>query len=237
MVETPEAQRPMRDELHPRRFLHRICILGMTAASLLPIGCASMMHHLTEEAPVIDVAIYRRAEVDRAAHLEGEVGRLREDLRQAEEALVLAESGLRGSHSRADAVSSLAEARIEIERAAILTPWRWDAIDEARGKLREADSQIQEGHFGAALFFVYRSTRISELLEREARMVRDRPGTRYVRVRRAHLRRGPSTSDPVVGVLTEGTPVFPEREREGWTLVRVSSGSVGWVHQSLLRAE
>ena len=230
----------MRDELHPRRSPHLICILGITVASFLPMGCASEMQPQGlrdyREAPVIDVAIYRRAEVDRASRLEAEVKRLRVDLRQAEEAIVLAESGLRGSHSRADAVSSLAEARIQVERAATVAPWRGGMIAEALGKLGEADSQIQEGHFGAALFFVYRSNRIAELLEREARMVRDQSDTQYVRVRGVNLRAGPSTSDRVLGVLSQGTPVFPERREEAWTLVRVASGSVGWVHQSLLRA-
>lgn len=224
----------MRDELRARRSLRRICVLAGVLASLLPIGCASLGED--PEAPLIDSAIYRRAEVDRASQLEAEVERLRADLRQAEEALVLAESGLRGNHTRADAVSSLAEARIQVERAASLAPWRGSAIAEARGKLEEADRQVQEGRFGAALFFVYRSTRIAELLEREAKRVSRRPGTRYVRAPQANLRAGPSTSEPVVGVLSQGTPVFPERQKDAWSLVRVTSGSVGWVHQSLLRA-
>lgn len=179
--------------------------------------------------------MYRRAEVERIERLEAEVERLRADLRQAEEALVLAESGLRGTHSRADAVSSVAEARIQVERAASLAPWRKQAIAEARAKLDEADRQIAVGHFGAALFFVYRAGRLGEQLEQEAEGVRRRPGTLYVRAERVNLRAGPSTDDEVVDVLTEGTPVFPERTRPPWTLVRVGSGSVGWVHRNLLR--
>lgn len=205
-------------------------------ACFLHFGCASEPTP-PQGTPSIDTAIYRRAEVDRAAQFEAEIERLRADLRQAEEALVLAESGLRGSHSRADAVSSIAEARIQVERAASLAPWRGGAVQEARSKLDVADNQISEGHFGAALFFVYRATRIAELLEREAQTVSERPGTQYVRVRRVNLRAGPSTGEAVVGVLSEGTPVFPERRQDPWTLVRVTSGSVGWVHQSLLRSE
>jgi hypothetical protein len=214
------------------RAARAFCCFGAVCAALLPIACTS-----SPEPPVIDVAVYRRAEVDRAEQLEIEVARLRADLRQAEEALVLAESGLRGSHSRADAVSSLAEGRIGVERAARLAPWRAEMVDEARQKLDEADNQIQQGHFGAALFFVYRASRIAELLERESRAATDRPGTLYVRVPKVNLRAGPSMEEQVVGVLEEGTPVFPERTRNPWTLVRVTSGSVGWVHHSLLRAE
>jgi uncharacterized protein YgiM (DUF1202 family) len=198
----------------------------------LPIACTS-----EPPTPVIDVAVYRRAEVDRAEQLEAEVMRLRADLRQAEEALVLAESGLKGSHSRADAVSSLAEGRIEVERAMRLAPWRANMIDEAQKKLDEADDQIHQGHFGAALFFVYRANRIAELLVGESRKATERPGTLYVRVAKVNLRAGPSTDEQIVGVLEEGTPVFPERTRQLWTLVRVTSGTVGWVHHSLLRSE
>ena len=110
-------------------------------------------------------------------------------------------------------------------------------IKEARAKLGEADSQIQEGHFGAALFFVYRANRIAEQLEREAVVVSGRRGTKYVRVRRVNLRAGPSTSDAIVDVLSEGAPVFPELREDSWVLIRDTTGSVGWVHRSLLRDE
>ncbi len=225
------GQDPRRRCARARR---RLSFLVQLAA-VLPVACTLPQTQPADEP--IDVAVYRRAEVDRAARLEAELRRLRADLRRAEEALVLAESGLRGSHSRADAVSSLAESRIQVERAAEHAPWRTESIAEARGKLDEADRQIAEGHFGAALFFVYRANRIAEELEREGMSVRRRPGTLYVRTAHANLRAGPSTQEKVIGVLSHGTPVFPERIRNPWTLVRVSSGSVGWVHRSLLRSE
>ena len=185
----------------------------------------------------IEAAVYRRAEMDRSDRLEGEIRRLRADLRQAEQALMSAESGLRGNYSRADAVSSAAEARIELERVAVEAPWRSQEIAEARAKLVEADGQIAEGHFGAALFFVHRANGIAAELRRELTELRSRAGTLYVRVEQVNLRAGPSTDDDVIGVLPYGTPVFPERSRETWTLVRVGSGSVGWVHRSLLRTD
>jgi hypothetical protein len=231
----------MRNSAHGWRHTTKCLCVGASLLAFLPVACHTPIEKVekVEADPVaaIDVAVYRRAEVDRIAQLKAETERLRADLRQAEEALVLAESGLRGSHSRADAVSSLAEAKIQVERAANRAPWRPGSIAEARGKLSEADHQVEQGHFGAALFFVYRASRIAELLEREATMVRDRPGTLYVRAGRVNLRAGPSTSDDVVGILSGGTPVFPERTKALWMLVRVASGSVGWVHRDLLRSE
>jgi hypothetical protein len=93
----------------------------------------------TSSEPTIGEDVYRRAESDRAGRLQQEVDRLRDDLRRAEEALVAVESGLRSRNGRADAVSSLAQARIEVERASQEAPWRGSEITEARAKLDEAD--------------------------------------------------------------------------------------------------
>jgi hypothetical protein len=189
-----------------------------------------------EAGPVISVEVYRRAEAGRADRLEREVRRLRDDLARAEQALVSAESGLRGDHSRADAVSSLAAARIQVERAAADAPWRQIRIREAREKLGEADRQIGDGHFGAALFFVYRARRIADQLTQEARQANATPGTRFVKVERLNLRAGPSIDQQVVTVLGQGTPVFPEERRADWVLVRTATGSIGWVHNALIQS-
>lgn len=223
--------------------LHRIALLGGTAAACLQMSCTLSQPTAPPPAapapPVVDRTIgdevYRRAASQRAERLEREIARLRGDLRQAEEALVAAESGMRAVHSRADAVSSLASARIQIERSQQGAPWRETEFSEAEAKLAEADRLINEGHFGAALYFVYRASRIADELEAEAEAVRSTPGTRFVRGRRVNLRSGPSTSETVLAVLTQGTPVFPERKAEQWILVRTASGPVGWVHGSLLR--
>lgn len=207
-------------------------VKAAVAAVLLLVGCAS-----PEVGPVVDRDIYRRAEVERAERLEAEIERLRADLRRAEEALVLAESGLRGSYTRADAVSALAESRIEVERTAALAPWRSEDVEAARRKLDEANSQIRQDHFGAAFFFIYRAQRMAEAIKREAELVAGRPETHFVKGRRVNLRSGPSTGARVVQVLHAGMPVFPESTQEAWMLVRATSGAVGWIHQSLLRAE
>ena len=218
------------------------------AASLVALaalaGCSTGRppagRSLTEACPPppaeqIEVEVHRRAETERAAQLARTVESLRADLAQAEEALVIAESGLRGNHSRADAVSSLAEARIQVQRASDRAPWRGPAIEEARAKLEEAARQIEEGHYGSALFFVYRAERIAENVEIEAQRVHGQPGVQFVEATRINMRSGPSTNDRVLRTLKHGTPVFAERDHDGWTLVRASTGDVGWVHRSLLR--
>lgn len=189
---------------------------------------------LAPDPDAIDFEIYRRAETDRAARLAGEVAELRSDLQQAEEALVAAESGLRGSYTRADAISKLADARIRVARARNAAPWQSSQIAEAQGKLEEAERQVAAGHFGAGLFLVYRAERLSDALEAEARRVHATPGTRFIRSGRVNLRSGPSIDQPIISILTPGTPVFPETEESPWMLVRTASGDVGWVHGTLI---
>ncbi len=186
--------------------------------------------------PAIGAEVYRRAESERAERLSSQVARLRADLSQAEEALVTVESGLRGSHSRADAVSGLAGARISVERAASAAPWRLAELQEASDKLEEAERQVEDGHFGAALFFVYRAQRIADRLEAEASAVAAMQGARFISGRRVNLRAGPSTKAGVLTVLTKGTPIIPEDDDRGWVLIRTVGGAVGWVHSSLLSA-
>jgi hypothetical protein len=150
--------------------------------------------------------------------------------------MVAIESGLRGSHTRADAVSALAEARIAVESAAQNAPWREARAQEARGKLEEAERQLQAGHTGSAVFFASRARRIADDLNGEASRVAHSPEARFIHARRVNLRAGPSTSDRVINVLLEATPLFPERWEGDWVLVRTPAGAVGWVHGSLIRS-
>ena len=234
------AQRgsPDRTRRHPRSVGRRARAFGLGALLLLP-GCAGppppSIEPCPDSTPRTDAGIYEAAQQERTAKLEREVARLRADLRQAEESMVAIESGLRGEHSRADAVSSLAEARIAVERASQSIPWRPDEVQEAHAKLKEAEQQLEAGHPGSAVFFASRARRIAETLSEEADQIVRHASTRFVRAKRLNLRAGPSTDAPVIGVLSEATPVFLERSESDWVLVRTTEGPIGWEHSSLLR--
>jgi len=128
----------------------------------------------------------------------------------------------------------LAVARIGVERAANRAPWRRTEIESARQKLEEAERQVSDGRFGAALFFVYRAQRYSEALIEEAEIVQSRGNAHVIKGRRVNLRVGPSTEDSVLTVLEAGTPVFPQAHQDDWVLLQVSGGPTGWIHESLL---
>lgn len=218
----------------------RILVLALAAAAL-GAGCAA---HAPEpppaeppsERPEADAAVYRRADADRMKLLELEIERLEADLRAAEQALVAVESGMRGGQTQAEAVSMLAEARIEVDRAGKRAPWRADVVGEAGGKLDEAERELAAGHIGSAVFFVSRASRIAATLLAEAELASKTPTTRYVNGDRVNLRAEPTTESQVVAVLPTELPVFPEADTNEWVLVRTVSGKVGWIHASLLRS-
>jgi hypothetical protein len=175
-----------------------------------------------------------RVDQDRARALAFEVERLRADLRAAEETLRVVESGMRSATGRAEAVSALAEARIQVERAARRAPWREDLADEARERLAEAERQLAGQRVGSAVFFVSRARRIAEALEAEAAGVAANGNTRFIRGDRVNLRSGPSQSAEVLETLPARMPVFVEGREGEWSLVRTTTGRVGFVHAELL---
>ena len=87
------------------------------------------------------------------------------------------------------------------------------------------------------LYLVDGSAGINVGYSLEASQVEHSSSARFVHGRRVNLRAGPSTSEEVLLVLDESTPVFTERSERGWTMVRTLSGRVGWIHDSLLRSE
>jgi hypothetical protein len=210
-------------------------ISTLTGAVAVALGLSGACASGGPPPPADDAEIYRRAGSERVSRLEREVERLRADLAEAEQELVAAESGLRGSRSRADAISALAEARIQVERAAQRAPWRAPLLKEAEEKLDEAERLVEARNFGSAIFFASRAARIARNALEEARMAESESGARIISGRRVNLRDGPSTQHAVLAVLLVGTPVFPEREEGDWVLLRTADGPVGWVHHSLIR--
>jgi hypothetical protein len=189
----------------------------------------------TANASEIEPDVLVRAEAERREYLEREVVRLREDLTQAEDSIVQLESGLRGLHTRADAVSEVAEARIALDRVRKSVPWRRERVAEARSKLEEADRQLAADHLGSAMFFAARAKRITDALRAEMQQVAKWSDRRVIRGERVNLRSAPSEAASIVEVLAAGTPLYPERSLPDWTLVRTPDGQVGWVHRALLK--
>lgn len=208
---------------------------------LLAAGCQSPPPPPPAEPEPIVVApvgpspeIQRLADADRVRALETEIDRLRQDLKTAEETLLAVESGMRGSQGRAAAVSALAETRIQVDRAAKRAPWRVVEAAEARAKLVEAERLLDEQHVDSAVFFVSRARRIADSLVAEAERVRSNRDTAFVRGDRVNLRKSASKASPVLSTLPARLPVFVVGRDGEWSLVRTTTGYVGFVRTDLL---
>ncbi len=112
----------------------------------------------------------------------------------------------------------------------------WRDRGELTDKLEEAERQFQSGNPGSAVFFASRAKRVADALRDEARRASNTTGMRKITAPRANLRAGPSTTDAVLFVLSQATPVLPQRSDREWVLVRTPDGAAGWVHASLLDA-
>ena len=213
----------------------RARVAGGLAVSVLLSSCALLRPPPPAPPPEhIDVSVYKRVADERAEVLEKENERLRADLRAAEETLLAVESGMKGTQRGAEAVSMLAEARLQVDRAAKRAPWRASTAAEAREKLDEASRQLADGHIGSAIFFVSRAKRIADSLDAEADLVSRSPGARNVKPGRVNLRAEPNTESEVLAVLNAQLPVFIEGTEGEWALIRTVSGQVGWVRSDLL---
>ena len=237
-------------------WLSHKCLLALTSYALIA-GCAELPWntpstdtdptHDLEGAPLampsppptasVETELLYRAERERVQALEREVERLKMDLVRAEDALIGVESRLRSGHSRANAVSSLAEAQMQLNKAAKVAPWRSEIIGVARDKLDIAQKHIDNEYFGAAVFFVYRANRIVEELTYEANIVDQTSQVMFVNRPRVNLRAGPSTGDEILTILAQGTPVVREKKIDEWFLVRTLTGIVGWVHHELVTSK
>lgn len=169
----------------------------------------------------------------RIARLEEDVVRLRADLRHAEDALVSLGSSSGGQRGRADAVSSVAQARGRIDLAAQVGGDSAQILPAARRTLQEAERQLRDGRHETAAYFAARSRRMAEAVLRQAALTRV-PAPLRVSSDEVRLRKGPSADYAVIETLARRDRVLAEAEAGDWVRVRAPSGKTGWVHGSLL---
>ena len=161
---------------------------------------------------------------DRVVELEGQVTQLQQKLKQSDSELEAIESHLREEHSRADAVSALAEARVKLQRAARDAPLRSKEVDAANDRLYVAERRIETEDYGAAAFFIYRASGTADSILSEVELARASENAMFIAADDVNLRANPSTEAEVLGQLTRGTVIFPTRAIEEWIQVRTESG-------------
>ena len=182
--------------------------------------------------PGVASEVYGQLQAKRIAELERSLTELRQQLVQREGELTAIESHLIENHGRADVVSALAEAQVQIQRAARDVPWRAQEIDQANKRLALAERHIEDGNYGAAAFFIYRVSSTAGRLSDEARQVN--ASKAFINAERVNLRAGPSKEAEILDLLSRGTLVFSVRKDRDWVQVRTVSGQEGWIHASLV---
>lgn len=184
-------------------------------------------------APAAELALYRAA-TDRMHLLEEVNENYRQRYGEAELSIASLEKALPAGLGRADAVAYIAAATLRIRQASDSLDGAPGALSDAEVRLGRAESHLNNGNFGAAIFFALRASRLAETAEAEHRRMMEAEDVYLVNVEKANLRRDPSVGSEVIAVLTEHTPVHVHQRSGGWVLCRTASDSVGWISERLL---
>ncbi len=157
-----------------------------------------------------------------------------DDLRLVERQFVTFEERLTSGYGKASAVAAAAEARMRFDATRTKYPTLPDSTEQDLKQLMDtSDNLIRKGNYPAALFFADRANHTMIGFERRQHLDRGSV-SRSVAVSRANLREGPGQYYPVVAQLAEGQVVVCMDEIGDWYHVKTPTGSVGWMHTSLL---
>lgn len=180
-----------------------------------------------------------RRQEEEHRRLEEQLALLKRELEFTETEVIRTKSRLKGIETKAEASSAIAEGRILLGRLLDEKGGRSQDVQRAQEALLRAEALLREENYGAAIFFAQKA-QDAAMKAREARSTAtsepERPAPRpsyTVRAASANVRRGPGTSEPIVGKLTKGTLFKASVVRGDW--IRVDhAGLSGWVHRSLL---
>jgi Bacterial SH3 domain len=168
------------------------------------------------------------------ALLQEELEWAHDDLRLVEKQFVTFEERLTSGYGKASAVAAAAEARMRFDATRAKYPSLPDSTQQDLTQLMDtSESLIRKGNYAAALFFADRANHTMIGFERREHLDRGSV-SRSVAVALANLREGPGQYYPVVAQLTAGQTVVCMDEIGDWYHVKTPTGSVGWMHTSLL---
>jgi outer membrane murein-binding lipoprotein Lpp/uncharacterized protein YgiM (DUF1202 family) len=186
------------------------------------------------EAEAAQAARLRRSEAEEH-RLEERVALLQRNLEMTETELIRTKARLKGSETKADASSAIAEARVLMRRA-LDARGRSASLNLCQEKLDRAEKLLALDNYGAALFFASQAQDLLGALHREPEEPEQAaPRQTYVvAASSANLRAEPSASSKIVARLVRGTSVEAQAMRGEWMRVN-AQGAVGWVLAKLLK--
>jgi len=179
--------------------------------------------------------VVRKSEEDER-RLEEWVAMLQRDLAVTETEVIRTKARLKGTETKAEASSAVAEARILLRR---LTNDKARAASLARGQelIDRAEQLLGEENYGAAAFFAMKAQDVATKGPGDGiEPIAERPPPQrsfVVKVGVANVRRGPGTAEPVIGTVPQGRVLTAIGVRGDWVHVGFGSGD-GWVSRELL---
>jgi chromosome segregation ATPase len=174
--------------------------------------------------------------------------------RRLEEAIVevvRTKAKLRSIESKAEAVSTLAEAEIALKelKSQLPSPDKANSEEIATAELllNMSDEEFNAQNFGGALYLANQSknqvrsiqTRLSRNADNEAMAVGagesafSQPLPLKV-LQKSNLRQGPGLDEKIIGLLLPDTLVTGHAYKDGWIRVSCPDGASGWIFQPLV---
>lgn len=177
----------------------------------------------------------RKAEDDQH-RLEDKIGVLQRDLEMTETEIIRTKARLKGTETKAEASSAIAEARILMRR--LSDEKKTASLARCQELIAKAEQLLKEDNYGAAAFFAFKAQdtaiKAQETPSTEGPEVSP-PQKRYVvKAAVANIRKGPGTAEPIVATAPQGASLEALALRGEW--LKVGFGKVtGWVHRSLVQ--
>ncbi len=170
--------------------------------------------------------------------LEDRISVLQRDLEMTETEVIRTKARLKGTETKAEASSAIAEARILMRRLAD-DKRRSAALARCNELLARAEDLLRQENFGAAAFFALKAQDAATKAEEPtpaAAVEAERPAPQKaytVKATLANLRRTPTTGASVVATAPKGAVLEALAISGDW--IKVKTGVVvAWVHRSLV---
>jgi hypothetical protein len=178
----------------------------------------------------------RRSE-DELHKLEDRISLLMRDLEVTETELIRSKARLKGNETKAEASAAIAEART-LARRLEQDKGRASILARCRESLAKAEEQLLAGNYGAAIFFAMKAQDTATKSPDGGGETGDAgetppPKPTYLARSAVNIRKGPGTSEDVVGKAPARASLSALAVRGAWAKVTYQ-GVTGWVRRDLL---
>ena len=164
--------------------------------------------------------------------------------------VVRSKAKLRSIESKAEAVSTLAEAEIAVnefkDQLPALDALATEEFVVAENLLKMSSEAFKDENFGGALYLANQSkAQVRAIKARFNQLTEDIAGegeTSFSQplplkvLKRSNFRQGPGLSEAIIGSLDPGTLVVGHAFKNNWVYIKTQQGVAGWIYLTLIGA-